>query len=89
MRGYLVRDCPETCTWEGPLWSINISGTGEAEFSGSDLGNGMIEFSTVSYTLGGLASPTPELAGLFLSAQECSVFAGAVCEMRLRKSWRN
>lgn len=61
--GYYFADCPGDCTPSQLLWTLNISGTGEATFVSS---SGAPFFDEVGYTFTGTASATPEPASLVL-----------------------
>lgn len=61
--GYYFADCPGDCSPSQLLWTLNISGTGEATFVSS---SGAPFFDEVGYTFTGTASATPEPASLVL-----------------------
>ena len=69
IEGYHVYDCPGAC-FSNLLWTLNISGTGEANFVSHDEGPGYVYFDTMSFSFTGAATPTfvstPELPSLVL-----------------------
>jgi PEP-CTERM motif len=60
IQGYEFSDCPGSCFPGGLVWTLDVTGVGQATFGSETSGPpGVVVFTEVDYSFSGTATPTP------------------------------